>query len=54
MAELGVEKIKDILKDTKYENKFINSLFLKSEELQHTMHLTLSKKKKEIEGFLNT
>ena len=44
------QRVKDVLKDTKYENRYINSLYTKREELSHVMNAALNKKKKEIEG----
>lgn len=44
------QRIKDILRDLKYENKYVNSILSKKEELQLIMHQALARKKKEIES----
>jgi len=48
--ELESQRIKDVLKDTKYENKYVNSLFAKQEDLSQITQLSLNKRKKEIES----
>lgn len=50
--EFGIDSqmIRDVLKDMKYENKYVNSLFSKREELNHIMNVALAKKKREIES----
>lgn len=44
------QRIKEVLKDTKHENRYANSIFSKREELQQTITIALNKKKKDLEG----